>query len=348
MDYTAAIQSGYASLDADNVGNAVNTCLRIARHLQDHMNAAAFLREYYPGNREFIRVLYDDTSHLSRDAQKYLYDKSLDCFLETRKLDFSLGTTEDGEELTILSAGIGEFDSEIDQLERMITDLAVPSGMCEYDTAYFTEKNANAKARIRLKIRAMNTVKQRVKTRCLNYLIQIERQLNAQKKPVSFLERCQNGVNNYFHHHSDDVYQKLLKAAELVESTSKEDCSLLLTQVRRAIKAVADYFYPASTEPVVCTDGTERTLGEEQYLNRLYEYLQRTFAKSSSRDLLRAELDHLGGFVRRLNDVASKGVHSDVGVQEGQQGLLGLYMFLHNVIARLEVGEAATDSQRPD
>ena len=32
-------------------------------------------------------------------------------------------------------------------------------------------------------------------------------------------------------------------------------------------------------------------------------------------------------FVRRLNDVASKGVHTDVSHEEAKQGLIGLYMF---------------------
>jgi hypothetical protein len=77
-------------------------------------------------------------------------------------------------------------------------------------------------------------------------------------------------------------------------------------------------------------------MGDENYLNRLHEYIATTFAKSSSSDLLRAEFEYLSIFARRLNDVASKGVHSDVSGREAKQGFLGLYMFLYNVISQLQ------------
>lgn len=82
---------------------------------------------------------------------------------------------------------------------------------------------------------------------------------------------------------------------------------------------------------VKCSDGEERKLGEDQYLNRLHEFLVTRITNSSSRDLLRAELEHLAVFARRLNDIASKGVHANVSASEAKQGLLGLYFFLHNV-----------------
>jgi hypothetical protein len=51
---------------------------------------------------------------------------------------------------------------------------------------------------------------------------------------------------------------------------------------------------------------------------------------------MRAEVDLLSTFFRKLNDIASKGVHANVTAQEAKQGMVGLYMFLYNVIARLQ------------
>jgi len=150
------------------------------------------------------------------------------------------------------------------------------------------------------------------------------------------LEGIQNDVNNYFKGRSEDVYTKLQKAAQFVDSNDPEDLSLLLTEVRRAIKAAADFFYPPIAVPVKCSDGEERILGEDRYLNRLNEYLATAFDKSSSQELLRGELEHLAVFARRLDHVASKGVHAVVSAGEAKQGLLGLYMFLYNIISRLQ------------
>ncbi len=236
----------------------------------------------------------------------------------------------------VLTIGISEIESELELWDRTITDMQVPTGMGVYDTAAFADEYSNQKTTIRLRVKALQTVKQQIKTRCLDYAIRIECELKAKNKSQSFLAQIHTDVNNYLKSHSEDVYTKLNKAAELVDSNDLEDCSLLLTQVRRAIKASADFLYPPKKEMVKCKDGIKRDLGNDQYLNRLQEYIAITFDNSSSRDLLRSELEYLANFARRLNDVASKGVHADVNPVEAKQGLLGLYMFLYNVTSRLQ------------
>jgi hypothetical protein len=64
MDYTAAIERVYDHVENDQVDKAVMMCLRISRNLHDYLYAAAFLREMYPNKREWMRILYDDISHL--------------------------------------------------------------------------------------------------------------------------------------------------------------------------------------------------------------------------------------------------------------------------------------------
>ncbi|MBB3643878.1 hypothetical protein FHX14_000037 [Rhizobium sp. BK619] len=98
---------------------------------------------------------------------------------------------------------------------------------------------------------------------------------------------------------------------------------------------VADFFYPATSGKTVCSDGVERSLGNEQFLNRLHEFVRTQIRQSASRELLASELEHLAAFVRRLNDLASKGVHADVSYNEARQGLIGLYFFLSNLIQHL-------------
>ena len=208
--------------------------------------------------------------------------------------------------------------------------------MGEFGTAAFTDRYDLLKSQLRLRIRAINTIKDRVLNRCLIFAIGVEKQLAAQQKTVNFLQTAQNEVQNYFKSRSDDVYHKLQKANQLVDSDSIEDLSLLLTQIRRAIKAAADYFLPPEKSARQCSDGVERTLGDEQYLNRLHEFVYTTFPRSTSTDLLRAELDYLLVFAKRLNDISSKVVHANVTEAEAKQGFLGLYLFLFNVCQRLE------------
>lgn len=360
-DYEAMIERIYEHVDNDRVEKAVMACLRLARNVQDYLNVAIFLRELYGDKKQFKDLLVEDTRHLKTETVKYVFDRSFDSWLACRTLPFGLGVDrhdvdlyhdpdeDDPKQRNVLVVGVGELEKEIPQLEQAIADLAVPLGMAPFDTAAFTDSYIRRKTGLRLRINAMQTVRSRIKARCFNYAVSVERQWRAQQKPVAFLQKVQTEVNNYFKARSEDVHTKLEKAAQLVDSSNPEDYSALLTQVRRAIKAVADHFYPPVAEPVVSADGKERKLGDEQYLNRLEEFLRRSFpVGSTSSELLNAELSLLAAFARKLNDIASKGVHANVSDEEAKQGLLGLYMFLYNVISKLErknTTEAASPAQ---
>ena len=336
MDYNTAIKRVYDYIENDDVDKAVMACLRIARHAKDYLHAAVFLCELYPSKKERMRILYDDTNHLKPDAQKFIWDQSIEYWLDTHTLEFSFYVNQDGEDQNVLAVGVSEIDLELEQWERAINDLQIPTGMDEYDTAALANQCLNQKSEMRMRIKALHTIKQRIRTRCLNYAIRLEQQLLAQNKNEAFLANVQSGVNNYFKTHSEDVYTKLQRASQLVDSIDPEDYSLLLTQVRRAMKASADYFYAPTSGLVKCSDGQERTMGDDQFLNRFQEYLAVKFGSSSSSDLLRAEFDYLAAFFRRLNNVASKGVHAEASPTEAKQGLLGLYMFLYNVVSRIQ------------
>jgi hypothetical protein len=328
-------------VETGDVDKAVRASLRLSRHIGDHMSTALFLRELVDDKNEIGRVLFDETSHLNEEAQKYLFTHSFERWLKSRTLPHHRGNTSQPEgERNVLVISVGEFLAEIEQCERSISDLTIPPTMGQFDSAAFTDRHENIKGHFRLRIRAINAIKSRILNQCLNFAIHIEKQLEAQQKSVTFLQSAQNEVQNYFRSRSEDVYEKLLKANQLVDSTSPEDHSLLLTQVRRAVKSVADFFYPAEDQPKRCADGTERVLGDEQYLNRLHEFVYTRFPRSTSSDLLRAEVQYLLAFAKRLNDVASKGVHSDVTMAEAKQGLLGLYLFLYNLLQRIDGNDA--------
>lgn len=340
MDHAAVIERVYEHLENGHVEKAVMACVRLARNLNDYMNAAIFLRELYPDKQQFGRVFYDDTVKLKKEAQTYLWKQSLEIWIAARTMRYSFSGGDEGlpddDKRTVLALGAGEMEAEVQQLERSIQDMTIPAGLDAFDAAAFTDRYMKSKERLRLRISAIQTILARIRTRCLNYAISLERQLEAQTKTDAFLHGIQTEVNNYFRSRSEDVFIKLQKASQLVSSNSVEDGSLLLTEVRRCIKAVADNLYPAAVEPVVCSDGKERRLDDERYLNRLEEFIAKEFPKGSSNELLEAELKMLIAFMRRLNDISSKGVHADVPPDEAKQGLVGLYMFLYNLTAKMQ------------
>lgn len=336
MDYFDCVKNIYEHLENDRVEGAVMSCLRLSNLIGDHFHSAIFLRELYSSKEEFWRALFDYTHHLPQETQKFLAEKAAERWLETRTVPYRLCTDENGDAKNVVISAVGEIDSLLKQTEMSIRDLVVPPGMGEFDTAAFTDQYKAKKEYLRAYIGALNMVRNRIKARCLTYATNAERQLQAQMKPQSFLYEIQNEVNNYFKAYAEDVYVKLQKATDLVDSSNLEDHSLLLTEVRRAIKAAADFFYPPAPGLVICFDGVERELGDREYLRRIEQFVMTKFRKSTSRDLMKAGFQHVAVLAKRLNDISSKGVHGDVSLNEAKEGLLGLYMLLYNIITKVQ------------
>lgn len=121
--------------------------------------------------------------------------------------------------------------------------------------------------------------------------------------------------------------EKFMSAYERLASSSSEDWSHALTAARRVIKAVADSIYPPTTSST-----GERKLGEEQYINRLWAFLDENAQSGSDKELAKAHVNYLGSFLQRINDKASKGVHSEVTYSEAVRAVLYTYLTLGDIL----------------
>jgi hypothetical protein len=328
----------YDHIETRHTDNAVIACFRLSKNIGDIFNTIIFIRELYPDKRQLHNIFYDEVNHLKKNTQEFLWKTTGEHWIDERTMPYSI--VEGEQNKTVLPLGVAEIEKELAHLQQEIADLNIPSGMGEYDTAAFTDRYDATKTKLRLRMSAISTIQERIRTRCLNYASRVEKQIKAQEKPSKFLSNVQNVVNNYFSAHSEETYRKLQKASSLVDSNNAEDFALLLTSVRRAINAIADYFYPPKKGKVICSDGVKRSMGNNQYLNRLHEHCSTTFKSTTSNELIQAELNCLMTFVKKLNETACKGVHSEVSSSEAKQGLVGLYMFLFNVIQKIDTNDA--------
>ena len=329
----------YDHVEAREIDKAVIVCLRLARSAADTVNVIMFLRELYPDVSQLKSAFHQETQHLNEETRDRLWKVTQERWIQERTFSQGVSPEEDGR--NVLAMGVGDLCREIENMTLSIEDLRLPPGLGEYDTAAFTDQNSRLTGQMRLKIRACNEVLERIRTRCLYYATRLEGQLAAEAHTSDLVSTVQQEVHNFYAERCDLVFQSLSKAASLLGSRNAEDHALLLTSIRRAVKAAADYHYPPQSAPVTCTDGVSRELGDEQYLNRLHEFCMRSFQANTSTSFLKAEVDYLAVFMRRLNEVASKGVHAQVTALEARQGLLGVYVFLSNVIVKLTASAPA-------
>lgn len=130
-----------------------------------------------------------------------------------------------------------------------------------------------------------------------------------------------------------EAIEKFMSAYEQLSSKSEENWSLALTATRRVIKAVADVLYPAREG-----QHNGRKLGEEQYINRLWAFLDINVPKGSDQELTKAHINYLGSFIERLNKKASKGVHTKVKYKETVRTVLYTYLTLGDILEFAPMG----------
>lgn len=130
-----------------------------------------------------------------------------------------------------------------------------------------------------------------------------------------------------------EAIEKFMSAYERLGSASSEDWSLALTACRRVIKSVADVIFPTTKE-----SRNGRKLGEDQYINRLWAFLDDQLEASSDKDLAKAHVNYLGSFIQRLNDKTSKGVHTSVSYEEAVRAVLYTYLTLGDILEFASMG----------
>lgn len=124
-----------------------------------------------------------------------------------------------------------------------------------------------------------------------------------------------------------EAIEKFMVAYERLASSSAEDWSLALTAARRIFKSVADSLYPPRETPKGA-----RKLGEDQYINRLWAFLDENAEAGSDKDLAKAHIDYMGAFLQKLNEKASKGVHAEVSYEEAVRAVLYTYLTLGDLL----------------
>jgi hypothetical protein len=126
-----------------------------------------------------------------------------------------------------------------------------------------------------------------------------------------------------------DVARSLASAFERARSRDPEEWSQALTSCRRALKALADQLYPPTDQVI---EGHELT--DAKYLNRLIRFASDNISSASQERLVLSTLDSVVARAEALNDLASKGVHSDVDEADLELTIIHTYLLAGELLAR--------------
>ena len=145
--------------------------------------------------------------------------------------------------------------------------------------------------------------------------------------PRQHFDLIRERVDNLLLDICPEAIEQFMTAYERLAGGRAEDWSLALTSCRRIIKAVADVIYPPKDGKVA-----DRKVGDQQYINRIWAFLDENMASSSDKNLAKAHIGYLGSFIEELNKKTSKGVHSVVNYEEAVRTVLYTYLTIGDIL----------------
>jgi hypothetical protein len=149
--------------------------------------------------------------------------------------------------------------------------------------------------------------------------------------PRSTFDYLREEVDNKLLDLNPELAEKLMVAFKSVSSENPEEWSHALTTCRRLIEGIADELFPPTQE---ITNG--RKLGQAQYINRLWAFMDTAIESESNRKLAKAHIDLLGSYLENIHKLTNKGVHAALTKLEAVKTVFHTYLMLADILEYLK------------
>ncbi|AFM04710.1 DNA uptake protein [Bernardetia litoralis DSM 6794] len=149
--------------------------------------------------------------------------------------------------------------------------------------------------------------------------------------PESNFEILKANVEDVLFDIDPELAEKLMLAFKSVSSDKPEEWSQALTSCRRFFEKLADNLFPATDEKL-----NGRSLSKENYINRLWAYMDKSISSKSNKDLAKKHVDLLGLYLQSTYKLSNKGVHSDITRIESIKTVMHIYLVCADLLDYLD------------
>lgn len=281
------------------------------------------------GNEKYIEPLKKLISKILAEAEKgnsiNLSDQTYEDLLDTLtkvEIDITFLCTTNYL-LQKTNSGTGGLDKSIHHLEEHLPYL---------------KKHGNDKTLY------LNNVQERlayVKGKCYKYLTDLYNRLKFSGTVISSFDLLKKSVDDKLLDLNPELAEQLMLAFRSVSSDSKEEWSQALTTCRRLLESLADVLYPATEENI-----NGRTFKQNQYINRIWRFMDVSIQSKSNKEMAKTHLDYLGSWMAADYTLTCKGVHAEVSQLEATKAIFHIYLMLTDLLEYLDIDTRKTITQQ--
>lgn len=307
--------------------------------------------------RESLKELDYLKGSISHGIQKL---KQASQMVDDRQLiiwcDVQLGKPEYKKILHKLASPISsdEQNEKLDDLAEKIKEKGIQEYLNKVDLDYFSQKSSGGIESIGfIEEKYNNLVRRKQGNDGTYYSNDLLKRLNyirnlANEKALGLLKRLAFTENtktafDYLKEEVDDklldldpeLAERLMVVFKSVSTDSAEEWSQALTTCRRIVEKLADELFPPIGEEV-----KGRKLGQGQYINRLWAFMDKAIESKSNKEIAKAHVDILGIYIQSNHKLTNKGVHTDVTKIEAVKTVFHIYLMLADLLAYLDRSEA--------
>lgn len=170
-----------------------------------------------------------------------------------------------------------------------------------------------------------------IKKTAHQYLSELHDKLKFSGTVTSSFDLLKNAVDDRLLDLDPEIAEQLMLAFKSVSSDSKEEWSHALTTCRRLLESLADKLYPASDLVI-----GKRTFKQNQFVNRLWQFMNNAIGSDSNKEIAKSHVDYLGLWLERTNKITNKGVHDEVSQLEATKAIFHIYLMLADLLDYLD------------
>lgn len=165
-----------------------------------------------------------------------------------------------------------------------------------------------------------------------NYVLEIYNKLRFENVIEQMFSRDRAAVNDKLSQLCPNAIGKFVSVYENIDSGNAEDWANAVHSCRRILIELADVLYPPTDTPVE-TGGKSIKVGQEQYVNRIIQYISSKKNSETYMKVIGSNLSHIGERLDATVNAVCKGTHTEVAQAEAERYIIYTYTLLADILS---------------
>jgi hypothetical protein len=231
----------------------------------------------------------------------------------------------------VYGMSIQNIEDHVREIRAQEASLIPPPGMTPLDLGLRMLDIDKTRPKL-LEVRLpLERILARTRQRLWEFLIETEHELTFGEASAETFDRLRSYVDQQLTVLAPPALEQFQAAYRRLKEGTPEARAHAVTSCRRVLKTFANLVYPPG-DAVTGADGNTRQMTEDKFINRLLQFVTEAVGSHSNGAVVAASVEDVGRRVAALNDLASKGVHDEVGEYEVDSCVVQTYLVIADLL----------------